>query len=105
MQIQINSDNHVKIDSASGTAIEGDIQRILGRFAGYLTRVEIHLSDLDANKSGIRDKRCQMEARPAGRQPVSVSADAASVDQAVRDAAEKMKRALDTAWGRASEVR
>ncbi len=105
MQVQVNSDNHVKMDAASSAAIEADIQHVLSRFAGHLTRVEIHLSDLDANKSGAQDKRCRLEARPTGRQPLSVSADAATVEQAAKGAAEKMKSALDTVFGRASGVR
>jgi hypothetical protein len=105
MQIQVNSDNHIKMDAALSGLIEKDMQRILARFADHITRVEIHLSDVNASKAGPEDKRCRMEARPAGHQPVSVSADAATVEQAAKSAAEKMKSALDTIFGRASQVR
>ena len=50
--------------------------------------------------SGGADKRCTMEARIAGHQPLAVSHHAAGLDEAFRGAAEKLKRALDSTLGR-----
>jgi hypothetical protein len=63
--------------------------------------VDVHLSDTNASRGGDAEKRCKMEARPAGRPPVAVHHDAGSVADALLGALGKMVRALDTAQGRA----
>ena len=42
------------------------------RFASRLTRLEAHLADTNADKGGPDDKRCMIEARPAGKEPIAV---------------------------------
>ena len=76
---------------------------MLGRFADKVTRVEIHLSDVNSQKGGENDKRCLMEARVTNRQPVAVTEQAATRDQAVDGAAQKLKRSLDSTLGKLSE--
>ena len=102
MKIQINSDKQIVVDAMLSSAVESEIRRALERFEPQLTRVEVHLRDLNSNKPGPRDKRCQLETRPAGRQPVSVAHEARTVEQSVRAAAAKMKRLLQTSFGRAA---
>lgn len=67
----------------------------MDRFSDRVTRVEVHLSDQNASKSGPDDKRCLMEFRIAGRQPDTVTHDASSVDLAITGAADKLKRAVE----------
>ncbi len=101
MQVQINSDKQVVIDAELAGSIEGDLRRALGRFEKQLTRLEVHLSDLNSSsKRGSRDKRCLLEARPAGQKPVSVAFESANVEQALRGAVGKMKRLLETLFGK-----
>ncbi len=103
MKVQINSDKQVVIDAELSSMVEAEVRRALGQFETQLTRLEIHLSDLNSNsKRGLRDKRCLLEARPTGRKPVSVAFETASVEQAVRGAAGKMKRLLETSFGKSS---
>lgn len=103
MKVQVNSDKQIVVDAQLSGIIEEEVNRALGRFEAQLTRVEVHLSDVNSSsKSGRRDKRCVLEARPAGQKPVSASLEAASVQQAVRGAAGKMKRLLDTSFGKSS---
>lgn len=99
MQIQINTDSHIEADPDLRKAVEATVAGALGRFGERLTRVEVHLTDVNANKGG-RDIRCVMEARAAGLQPVMVDELANDVDSAVREAAGKLERALDTRFGR-----
>ena len=105
MPIQINSDKHISVDAQLSSFVEGVLEQILGRFANQLTRVEVHLSDSSSHKSGSRDKRCLVEVRPAGRQPTTTSDEAASIEQAVRGAVDKMRNQLDTLFGRLDEKR
>lgn len=105
MQIQLNSDKNVAVDTEMSKFVEQEISRALGRFEAHITRVEVHLSDVNSHKPGLRDKRCVVEARPAGRQPLSTSDEAATVEQAVRGGAAKMKNSLKTLYGRLSAKR
>jgi hypothetical protein len=64
-------------------------------------KVEVHLSDENSHKkSGHNDKRCVLEARLEGLQPIAVTLQAATLDQAVDGAAEKLKNSLESALGR-----
>ena len=65
--------------------------------------MEVFLSDVDAGKSGANDKRCRLEARPAGRQPLTVTADADKLADAFTGAVEKLARALDNDLGRVKD--
>ena len=105
MKIQINSDNQVVMNQELSKALESEVERAIGRFGEKLTRVEVHLSDENAAKGGSRDKRCVIETRPAGMQPVSASDSAATVEEAVTGAAHKMRRLLDSAFGKIDEKR
>lgn len=72
----------------------------IGRFSEHVTRVEVHVADVNSHKITGGDKRCLMEARVAGRQPIAVSENAGPVRQAVAGTAHKFKRALDSTLGK-----
>ncbi|MBI4166570.1 MAG: HPF/RaiA family ribosome-associated protein [Acidobacteria bacterium] len=100
MQIQVNSDSSIGVDSDLSRLVESTVNHALKRFEGRITRVEVHLSDANSDKFGTQDKRCLMEARPAGRDPVAVDDQAHTLEEAVRGAAQKLKRLLDSLFGR-----
>lgn len=100
MQVQVNTDDNVEGREELARRVETEVSHTLGRFSEYITRVEVHLGDEDSDKSGRNDKRCVMEARLAGRQPVAVSNHAGSLDEAFGGAAEKLKRSLESTLGR-----
>lgn len=95
MQIQINTGHNVDADPNLVSDVEGVIQNALERFSDRITRVEAHLTDVNADKGG-RDSRCMLEARPAGMQPIAVEVKAESHREAVREAAGKLTRALSS---------
>src|SRR5690606_25903535 len=70
------------------------------RFEDFLMTVEIHVGDENAQKGGAADKRCQIEARPKGHQPLSVTHKAESLQLAVDGATEKMHNALEHLMGK-----
>jgi Sigma 54 modulation protein / S30EA ribosomal protein len=100
MQIQVNSDRTVSVDASLTGFVRSETQRILATAAAKVTRVEVHLSDVNGRKSGPADKRCVVEARPAGARPLSTSATAKKLDAAIGQALRKMQRALRTFFGR-----
>jgi ribosome-associated translation inhibitor RaiA len=96
MQILLTTDNHITGTKDLTTFVEGVVEGTLGRFGDRMTRVEVHLSDeSSAAKSSDSDKRCVMEARMAGLQPVAVRHHGATLGQALEGAAEKLEKTLD----------
>jgi ribosome-associated translation inhibitor RaiA len=77
------------------------VQSALSRFSDRITRVEVHLSDENSDKKrGNDDMRCMMEARLEKRQPIAVTHQAATLDQAVDGAADKLNKMIESALGR-----
>lgn len=105
MQIQVNTDNHVSGHEPRAARVRSVVESALGRFSAHITRVEVHLSDEDGDKSGQNDKRCVMEARLEGRTPVAVTHRASTVDEAVNGAAGALTRLLETVVGRLHDER
>lgn len=105
MQIQINTDNNIEGREEFATHVKGVVESALSRFSDRLTWIEVHLSDENSDKSGQDDKRCTMEARLEGRQPTAVTHAAATLDQAVDGAADKLGRLLESALGRLRDQR
>lgn len=101
MQIQVNTDSNIEGREKLSAHIEGVVESTLERYSDRITRVEVHLSDQNGDKSGLDDKRCVLEARLEGRHPIAVTHQASTVDHAIEGAADKMQRALESALGRA----
>jgi ribosome-associated translation inhibitor RaiA len=99
MQVLVHTDNHIKGSDDLSSRVEATVDGALERFGEQVTRVEVHLHDLNGHKHGI-DKRCVMEARIAGHQPLAVTHDAASLDDAIAGAADKLENSLDHTLGR-----
>ena len=105
MKIQLNTDSHIVGSDALAAEIEKKINSTLNRFSDRITRIEVHLSDLNSAKAGPDDKRCVMEARVAGLPPISVSHQGPTLPLSVDGAREKMAKALDTAFGKRDTAR
>jgi ribosome-associated translation inhibitor RaiA len=100
MQIQVHTDRNVDVSDGMVQRIEAELGSVLSRFSEQITRVEVHLGDESAGRSGGVDKRCMLEARPAGQHPVAVTHHAASVGEACSGAVHKLETLLQTRYGR-----
>lgn len=100
MKVQLNTDKNIHGDEALASHVETVVDSALGRFRSQITRIEVHLSDINAGKSGAADKRCVMEARLEGRPPVVATDDADTVGAAVSGAVGKLQRLLDSSLGK-----
>ena len=109
MQIQINTDHNVDGHEALATHVRGVVEDSLERFCEHITRVEVHLTDdigqTSDHKSGQNDKRCVMEARLEGHQPIAVTQHADTLHQAVDGAADKLTRLVGHTIGRLHDKR
>jgi hypothetical protein len=100
MQIQVNSNDSINASEGLAEKVEAHVNHVLGRFEGRLTRIEVHLNDVNAGKGGTGDKRCMMEARPAGLAPLAVTHQAGTLPEAWQGAASKLRNLLETTFGK-----
>jgi ribosome-associated translation inhibitor RaiA len=105
MHIEVSTDNSIDGSEALTNHIKGLVKNALVHFGDQITRVEVHLSDADAGKTGQDDKHCMIEARLEGSQPTAVKHAAATLDQATKGAADKLKSSLESALGKLSDRR
>lgn len=96
MKVQINTDKNVEGSDRLEAYISSEIHRVLARFDDKVTRIEVHFGDENSGKSGVDDKRCLIEARPAAMQPIAVTEHADSIEKAFMGALEKVKKTLTT---------
>jgi len=92
MQIQIHS-NGLQQSEAIVTKATAEIESAMSLFADQVTRVEVHLHDDNGPKAGV-DKRCVLEIRLAGLQPLAVEHTAADLYEAITGATGKAERAV-----------
>ena len=100
MQININTDKTIERSQGLDEHVNAVVSAAVQRFADHITRVEVHLSDENKEKSADGGNRCLLEARVTGYQPIAVSDHSVHLHQAISGAADKLKRAIDSALGR-----
>ena len=105
MQIQVNTDKNIEGNEELVAQVEATVSKSLSHLSAHITRVEVHLSDENADKSGQKDKRCMIEARLEGRQPTAVTCEAATLAQAVAGAADRLKSSLQSTLDQLHEHR
>ena len=105
MHFQFNTDSSVMGTRDVAQRIEAQVRQRLARFADRLTRLEVHVSDVNGRKHGADDKHCTIEARPRGSRPIGVTGKASDVDAAARIAASIMAERLARVLARAERHR
>ena len=104
MTIQFNTDKNLTLHEEFRDKLNDLLSEELSRFSEYITRIEVHLSDLNGHKDGQNDKRCMLEARVEGRPPIAVSAGDDTYELSVSAAIDKLKSSLDTILGRIKNI-
>ncbi|ODT89166.1 HPF/RaiA family ribosome-associated protein [Phenylobacterium sp. SCN 70-31] len=100
MQVLVNTANNVAGRQPWTTDVETMVRERLARFEDRLTRVEVHVVDESAPPTRQPDKRCAIEARPAGFDPVAATETAETIDQATVGALTKLVTALERTFGK-----
>ena len=89
--------NYANIESSDALQehVEQQLESHVGHMYKHLTGFEVHFGDENSTKKhGSADKRCTIEARPRGRDPITVEAHADDFYPAVNDAVHKLRSAL-----------
>jgi ribosome-associated translation inhibitor RaiA len=100
MQVQVHADSSVQSNAILAQAVEEVVENAVRRWTPRITRVEVHLSDINGQKGGADDKRCLLEARLGGLPPIAVTHLAGTLHDAVEGAAEKLKKVLQNTMER-----
>lgn len=100
MTIQLNADKNLTIHQEYEDKIKQTINQGLDKFDDLITRLEVHLSDENGSKDGLDDKRCLLEARISGKDPIAVSNVGNTYDLALNGAISKLKSKLETIAGK-----
>ncbi len=103
MNIQVNTDHNIEGSAELNNYVANSLTEAFARYKVAITRIEVHLSDENAGKTGGNDKRCLLEARISHHQPIVVSHHADTIHQAIDRASEKLLRALDTMVGKLTD--
>lgn len=105
MDIQFNTASSVEGKQALEAYMSETITEALARFSDKITRIEVHVSDQNGDKKSPNDKKCVIEARLKGMDPIAVTATGDTIKIAVTSAITKVKAALDTAVGKLTNKR
>lgn len=100
MQVQVNSDHHISGSVELADDVRSVVEDGLGHLSERITRVEVHLTDENSSKHGANDKRCLMEARVKGHDPVAVTETADRLDLAIHGAVKKLHKSLSHLFDR-----
>lgn len=100
MQVQVNAGEGIQGGEALERWAHEFLNESLARFSEDLMRVELQLADENSTRGGGDDKRCLLEARVAGRDPVVAEHRAENLDMAVRGATQRLTSALDRVLGK-----
>lgn len=100
MQIQVHSNHTVQTPSSLEDWVRRELGQALNRFSDELTGLEVHLEDIDASRTSADHKRCTLQARLRGHEPVAVQHAGKRLDEALHGACDKLLRSLDRALAR-----
>lgn len=103
MQVQVHADSSVQGSPFLTQTVEEKVENAVRRWTPRITRVEVHLSDINGQKGGADDKRCLLEARIGGLQPIAVTHQAGTLHDAVEGAADKLRKVLQTTLERLND--
>jgi ribosome-associated translation inhibitor RaiA len=100
MHVQVNTSNGIDNKETLDRWAEQFLNDALARFRQEITRIEVQLSDENSGKKGAADKRCMLEARVNGHEPLAVNHHGETQDEAFRGATEKLLHALEHMLGK-----
>jgi len=100
MHVEVNTSNGIENKESLERWATDYLNEQLARFRQEITRIEVQLRDTNSGRKGASDKRCTLEARVAGHEPLAVTHHAESQDEAFRGATQKLIHHLEHKLGK-----
>ena len=97
MPIQLQTDRNIPHNAGREHHVDDVIRKTLLPYRDHVTRVEVHISDVNAKKASENDKRCVVEYHLSGLQPMVVTAEADTVHHVLDIAAKTLRHAVASA--------
>lgn len=105
MLIQVRTDDNIEGRDELASRVESRVGDALEQLADRVTRVQVHLGDENSDKkSGPDDKRCTLEVRLAGLEPVVAHGHAPDAYEALEGAIERAVRSARKAIDRKRDL-
>lgn len=105
MQILVETDKNIAWTDELNERLTAKLRSAANKYQDRITRIQVHLTDVNKDKGGSHDKRCVIEARPAGLDPIAVNHNASTVELAIDGAAARLGNLLDSRFGRLNSDR
>jgi len=102
MLIEVRTDGNINGGEPFSEHVKALVLAALQRYGDRVRRVDVHLSDAVGNKTSHDDKCCMIEARRDGCEPILVTQQESTMDQAIHGAIHKLKKSVDSALGKES---
>jgi ribosome-associated translation inhibitor RaiA len=101
VQLELTTDHNIEGSEELTNKVSGVVKGALSHVSDHITTIAVHLSNQNSKlQDGNDSLRCVMEAHLEGRQPIAVTDQAATIDQAVDGAADKLNRLIEHTLGR-----
>ncbi len=100
MLIEVRTDGNINGSEQSSAEVKAVVHAALDRFGDRIRRVDVHLSDATGHKRGHGDKCCMIEARRDGREPIVVTHQESTMEQAIHGAVQNLKKSVESALGK-----
>ena len=100
MTIQINTDNHIEGSQKMEDYYRERLETGLAHYTELITRLEVHVADLNADKGGDDDIQVRIEARIRGKEPVLVEAKHENQEAALSAAIDKIQGVMRKVKGK-----
>jgi ribosome-associated translation inhibitor RaiA len=100
MLIEVRTDGNIHGSEPFSDHVKAIVHDALGRFDDRIRRIDVHLREAVGDKTGHDDKSCTIEARRDGREPIVVTHQETTMDQAINGAVQDLKRSIESAFGK-----
>jgi hypothetical protein len=100
MHVQVNTSNGIENKETLERWADEYLNESLARFKQEITGIEVQLSDENKIRNGASDKRCMIEARLNGHEPLAVNHHGETQDLAFRGATQKLIKLLEHTLGK-----
>ncbi len=101
----VNSDHHITASESLSERVESVVTDTVDRYSDRITRVEVHLQDVNGASAVIGTSAARWKPVWVGVEPVVVTAEGASLQEAIDGAADKLERALEHAIERLQDLK